>query len=149
MTAFVAHGHELWDINYWAPIIDISKFTNIWFHARIGYFVTGGETHFLVLAQTLIYGISKITPCHWPSKICFQKWFWSSGRGETEKVESAPSQHFQFEHFPRFTIIFESRFLKKSYIITVLKKKWNVAISILKRQKMDFPLYFQILLGQW
>ena len=36
MTAFVAHGHELWNINYWAPIIDISKFTNIRFHARIG-----------------------------------------------------------------------------------------------------------------
>jgi hypothetical protein len=36
MTAFVAHGHELGGINYWAPIIDISKFTDIRFHARIG-----------------------------------------------------------------------------------------------------------------
>ena len=35
MTAFVAHAHELWDINYVAPMIDISKFTDIWFHARI------------------------------------------------------------------------------------------------------------------
>ena len=37
MTAFVAHGHELWDIIYWTAIMDISKFTDIWFHVRIGW----------------------------------------------------------------------------------------------------------------
>ena len=36
MTPFVSQKHELWGINYWAPIIDTYKFTDIRFHARIG-----------------------------------------------------------------------------------------------------------------
>ena len=43
---------------------------------------------------------------------------------------------------------FESRFLKKYYIITV-QRNWSIAINISKSQNMDFPLYFQIRLDQW
>ena len=47
----------------------------------------------------------------------------------------------QFEHLPRSKIIFKSRFLKKSYIITDLIFLWSVSICILKRQKIDFPFF--------
>ena len=59
----------------------------------------------------------------------------------------APTRHFQFKHFPKSKIISESRFLKKYYIITIKKNFWRVLICILKKSKLDFPLYFQILLS--
>ena len=36
------------------------------------------------------------------------------------KMLIRPTRHSQFEHFPRSKIIFESRFLKKYFIITIL-----------------------------
>ena len=49
MKAFVAHGHKLWDINYWAPILDVSKFTDIRFHARIGCHIKGHQMSLQVI----------------------------------------------------------------------------------------------------
>ena len=57
-----------------------------------------------------------------------------------------PTQHFQFKHFQNSKIDSESRFLKRDYIITNLKKKYR---GFDQYRKMDFPLYFKILLGQW
>ena len=61
-----------------------------------------------------------------------------SGSAQTENVKSAPSQHFEFEQFQRSKIIFESRFPKKSYIITILKKIVRLLYQYLKKNPFVF-----------
>ena len=81
----------------------------------------------------------------WPStsvttrvRMCsssLKTYFWTSGSAWTENVESAPTQNFQFKHFPRSKIDSESRFLKKHYIVTVLIFFFGAFWSVFEKVK--------------
>ena len=53
----------------------------------------------------------------------------------SENADSAPTRHFQFKHFPKSNITSESRFLKKYYIITILKFFFGAFRSIFPKVK--------------
>ena len=43
-------------------------------------------------------------------QICFWNQFWTLGSGQTENMQICVFVYFQFDHFPKFKIDFESRF---------------------------------------
>ena len=57
--------------------------------------------------------------------------------------------NFQLDHFLKSKIVSESRLQMRISIFLFLKKNSEHFGQYLKSQKMDIPLYFQILLGQW
>ena len=70
--------------------------------------------------------------------------------GKYSNWKSARSQHFQFEYFPRFNIVFKNRLPTKSLIIMVLNLFVELLDQYSKQSKNRFPLaFFKTFLRKW
>ena len=74
-------------------------------------------------------------------QICFQNQFLTSGSSQTENTQIRIFAYFQFDHFPRSKIDFESRFEMRMSIFLILFFLQRFG-QYLKKSKIEFPIVF-------
>ena len=84
------------------------------------------------------------------NQICFWTWFWNSGRAQTQKHMKVKVQVFFFRALHKVQNMFWKQIWFKSIPNYKTKFFSRTFWSIMKkRNKMDFPLYFKILILIW
>ena len=108
------------------------------------------EIHFLTFLNADQNAPKKIRIVIWTFsfEICFRNQFWTLGSGQTENTQIRVFAYFQFDHFPKSKIDSLKHISNENVHITFLFFFFSVSISIWKSKKMDFPLYFQILIAE-
>ena len=75
-------------------------------------------------------------------QICFKNQFSTSGSGQTENTHIRVYAYFQFDHFPKSKIDFESRFEMRMYIFQFKIFFLERFGQYLKKSKNGFPIVF-------